>query len=654
MRLSIERMVLQNFKGTKNLTVDFAATKTSIFGMNGTGKTTIPDAFCWVLFNKDSHGKAPGTSNFREKPLDEKGQEIHNLDTTVELICKLDGKAFNLRRTQRENWVKKRGSEVPSYTGNTSTYWINDVETALKDFKAKIGEIASEEIFRLIGSLSAFNALDWKKRREQLLSLAGTDVDQALLGTAEYAALSEECEERNVSIDDLRKVLADQRKRMNSELAMIPVRIDEAKKALPTFGPHEVKDAEYNAKESEERIATLDGMIAAEKAQGGQESNMRQIVALEQEAASLTRQIADAWAENKRKLEKARDEATADFQRASERYNSAENRQGIIKGNLEISEKQRDELREEYRAVYGTTFEGQIDTVCPTCGQKLPAEKVQEAFDKARATFDTEKKRKLDEIKQKGAVKAKEVEELQAALQKTEDEIQETMQQTAEASERRESISEQIKAYPAAPDYTEIPRIEEIRAQIEALRAEQKKTPNEKIAELEASKQDAQERLRRNREILARRDAAVQTQMRITSLEAEQKEKGTKIAQVERLIVLAEKFVADRCAALEESINSCFRTVRWKLFDVQVNGGIADCCTCMIPCETGLVDYEAANTAAQVNADLEIVNVLSKYYDVYLPLFVDNGERVNVLAETDSQLITLSVSTDSELTVKEG
>ena len=131
-----------------------------------------------------------------------------------------------------------------------------------------------------------------------------------------------------------------------------------------------------------------------------------------------------------------------------------------------------------------------------------------------------------------------------------------------------------------------------------------------------------------------------------------QHELGIRVSELEQLIALIEKFVQDRCSALEETVNAKFPTVRWKLFDVQINGGIADVCTCMIPCESGLVSYESANTAAQVNADIEIINVLSEHYDLSLPLFVDNSERVNVLRPTESQLITLSVSTDSELKIE--
>ena len=258
-RLVIERMNIRNFKGVRELDISFGEKVTRISGMNGTGKTTIPDAFCWVLWNKDSRGNTPGSYDFREKPLDENGDEIHNLDTTVELFCKLDGQPFNLRRTQRENWVKKRGSAESVYQGNVSTYWINDVETKLTDFKARISQITSEEVFRLIGSLSAFNALDWKKRREQLIALSDTDVDTLLLQRDEYRPLADECAQRNVGAEDLRKILSDQRKRTNEELKMIPVRIDEARKALPVIDARTISDAEYIVADTLKDLARIDG-----------------------------------------------------------------------------------------------------------------------------------------------------------------------------------------------------------------------------------------------------------------------------------------------------------------------------------------------------------------------------------------------------------
>lgn len=652
MRMTIDRMTISNFKGIRELSIDFGDV-TRISGMNGTGKTTIPDAFSWVLWNKDSRGNAPGSYDFREKPLDENGDEIHNLDTTVELFCKLDGQPFNLRRTQRENWVKKRGSAESVYQGNVSTYWINDVETKLTDFKARISQITSEEVFRLIGSLSAFNALDWKKRREQLIALSDTDVDTLLLQRDEYRPLADECAQRNVGVEDLRKILSDQRKRTNKELEMIPVRIDEARKALPVIDARAISDAEYIVADTLKDLERIDGYIAEAKAQSGQTGNRDRILALETEAVSLQRTVADAYRAEMRKLEQERSIASDAFRRATDALTDTRRRLERDRKELAEAEAARDSLRESYRTEYERTFVAPpSDDVCPTCKQPLPMAMVMAAVEEARKTFDASRKATLADINRRGTDKGAEVTRLTEAVARNEAEVATLEQQLKVAEAERDAAYEKIKAMPTEPDYSTEPRIAELRQQIEELKTEQKSSPDEKIKGYEARKAELREMLDRNRAVLARRDAGIETEKRIADLEQQQKDKASRIAELEQLVALVEQFVQDRCSALEDSINEKFPTVRWKLFEKQINGGIADTCQAYIPGSSGLVSYGTANTAAQINSDIEIVNVLSQHYDLSLPLFADNSERVNVLAHTDSQLISLAVSTDEDLKIE--
>lgn len=652
MRLVLEKMHISNFKGTRELSIDFGDI-THIRGMNGTGKTTIPDAFSWVLWNKDSRGNAPGSYDFREKPLDKNGDEIHYLDTTVELFCKLDGQPFNLRRTQRENWVKKRGSADAVYQGNVSTYWINDVETKLTDFKARIAQITSEEVFRLIGSLSAFNALDWKKRREQLIALSDVDVDAMLLQRDEYRPLADECAQRNVAVEDLRKILSDQRKRTNDELKMIPVRIDEARKALPVFEPRIIPDAEYIVSDTIKDIERIDGYIAEAKAQSSQVGTRDRILALETEAISLQRTVADTYRAEMKKLEQERSLASDAFRRASEAMADAKRRLERDQKELAAAESARATLRESYRKEYERQFiPPETDGICPTCKQSLPEDMIQAAIEEARKTFDLARKTALEDIKQRGTEKGAEVSRLTEAIARNMEEIAALEKQVEQAAAERDEAYEKIKAMPTEPDYSTEPRIAELREQIDGLRKEQQASPDEKINGYIARKAELNEILERNRAILARRDAGIETEKRIVELEQQQKEKAARVAELEQLIALVEQFVQDRCSALEDSINEKFPTVRWKLFEKQINGGIADTCQAYIPGSSGLVSYGTANTAAQINSDIEIVNVLSQHYDLSLPLFADNSERVNVLAHTDSQLISLAVSTDEDLKIE--
>ncbi len=654
MRLSIERMVIENFKGTRKLTVDFGKEKTGIFGMNGTGKTTIPDAFSWVLFNKDSSGNAPGSDNFREKPLDDTGHEIHNLDTTVELACTLDGQRLDLKRTQRENWVKKRGSTNPEFKGNVSTYWINDVETKLADFKARIAEIAPEEVFRLIGTLAAFNAQDWKKRREQLIAMTGGEVDDRLLAMPKYRPIADECGQRNVGIDELKKILMDQRKRSGNEMGMIPVRIDEARKALPEFKKDEVDLAEYILKDNAKDIERIDEMIAATKATAHKASHEAEIAALESECTSIMRQVNVSWTDGYRTLQKAKQEAAEDLRRIQGQISGDQARNELLHKTEEGLEASIAEMRKKYEEVRDKPFEWPEEkNICPTCGQEMPGEKIAELKEAAATRYKQEKVEQLRAIGAAGVAKAKELEQLKKTIDELECEIISLNSSLEEITAREAEADKKMKEYPVAPDYDSKKEIAELHSKIAELKEQDSRNAPVDVSGYEARKAELKAQMDEKRAIIARRDAGLETEKRIAELEAQQKKVGAQLAELERMIDLVEKFVTDRCAALEESINEHFPTVRWKLFETQINGGIADVCNCMIPCESGLVAYSSANTAAQINADIEIVNVLSKHYDVYIPLFVDGAESVNRIAHTDSQLITLSVSTDSELTTRE-
>ena len=69
MRMILKSLHMENFKGIKRLDVNFS-NKTSIKGQNAVGKTTIFDAFTWLLFNKNSAGE----EKFNVRPLDKDGK----------------------------------------------------------------------------------------------------------------------------------------------------------------------------------------------------------------------------------------------------------------------------------------------------------------------------------------------------------------------------------------------------------------------------------------------------------------------------------------------------------------------------------------------------------------------------------------------------
>ncbi|MBO0558966.1 hypothetical protein EXQ37_03785 [Clostridium botulinum] len=149
--------------------------------------------------------------------------------------------------------------------------------------------------------------------------------------------------------------------------------------------------------------------------------------------------------------------------------------------------------------------------------------------------------------------------------------------------------------------------------------------------------------------LLATEEINNKNKNRIAELEDLEKELSSKIAKLEGQEILAEEFIRTKVELLEEKVNSKFKYVKFKMFKDQINGGLEECCE---PLVGGVPFTSNLNTAAKINAGIDIINTLSRFYGVRAPIFIDNRESVNKLIETDSQIINLFVSEDKELRIE--
>ena len=266
---------------------------------------------------------------------------------------------------------------------------------------------------------------------------------------------------------------------------------------------------------------------------------------------------------------------------------------------------------------------------------------------------DASKKEALNSIKERGQLVAARITELDKEIEEATEAIDAMGKELETIAEKLDSLKAQLAGLPDYPDYHANERICEVEDELNAMRAKGiQADTNEHVEQLKARKAELAETLKRHQEILAKAEAAKASQARVEELRQMQREAGQRMIDTDHMIDLLERFVKDRCAALESSINSRFPTIRWKLFDTQINGGIADCCTCMIQCDSCLVAYNSANTASQINADIEIIDALSRHYGISVPLFVDNAERVNKLRSASTQMVILMVSEDDVITIQ--
>ena len=226
----LKKMHIENFKGCKDRQIDFG-NKTAIKGVNGSGKTTIADAVMWVLFGKDS----AGATTFDIRPKDANGTDIDFIDIKAELVMDVDGKELTLVKTQKQNWVKKRGAEEQTFQGNTNLYEINTIPKSEKEFKAYIEELVPEEVFKFASNTNAFMAQKPGDRRKTLFQLVSDMSDADVLATDPmFKPLAEQMQqftsEEILSRD--KKALSENKKKLQE----VPSRIDEVNRSIVEIG----------------------------------------------------------------------------------------------------------------------------------------------------------------------------------------------------------------------------------------------------------------------------------------------------------------------------------------------------------------------------------------------------------------------------------
>lgn len=635
------KLTLRNFKGIKALDLEPQGGNADLYGDNATGKTTIADAVNWLFFNKDTQNKA----DFAIKTLDGDGNEIHGLDHSVEAVFDLGDRNTSLCKVYSEQWTKKRGSATKEFTGHTTDYFIDGVPAKKKEYDAYIAEICSEDIFKLLTNPGYFNEqLHWEKRRQILLEVCGDLTDEEVI--ASDKALSKLPEILNGrTLEDHRKVIAARRTKINDELKKIPVRIDEVTQGLPDLSDFEGNDLQADIdslhgkiREKEQELSRIEG--------GGEIAEKRvQLKEIESDLISLKNQLQGKISEQidskRRELQQVKS-SLYDWQ------SEAKNKKGTLDYNqqqIKHLETEMKELREKWHLVNDQNFSFEQSNTCPTCGQALPSDQLEQAREKALADFNRDKAGRLEAITSRGKEYRLKAEAYQAEMDTLGDEIIKANNKAVEHNQKVhdieiliENMMKDANAYQEDPAY--IAKMGE-REALEAEIAQLRQNTSEAEQKVNAEINDLNVALRVFERALAQAEQHEQGLKRIEELKAQERDLAAEYERLEQELYLTEQFVKAKVTLLEEKINSKFKLARFKLFDTQVNGGVVECCETTfngVPYSGGL------NNGHRNAVGMDIINTLSEHYGFYPPIFVDNAESITVLPEMEAQVIRLIVS----------
>lgn len=663
-RITLLSMDIQNFKGCAGRTIDFTD-KTKICGANATGKTTIFDAFTFLLFNRDSLGSA----DFDIRPLDADGKMIDNIEICVKARISVDDEEFELKKVQKQKWVKKRGTDTREFQGNVNEFEINGYPKSQKEFKEFISEIVDEDVFNLITNPTAFNALAWKKQREILMKFVEgfSDVQIAESFGDKYAKLIPEL--KMASTDDILKKYTKAKNVLNKDMVEIPARIDEVSKQLviADVGALEVKKAakEVALQKVEEEISGSDGKREEINAKRGEVLNFKFKLSEIQNAENQkllysSRDIRNELSDKEITLNKIKREIANKADEIQETHRK-----------YELQEREKNRLLVEWKSEKAkaypalTPLEPLTDDsfICPTCGQALPKEVKQKRiadyearktayeskYAKDKAEFEETRAKNLKQIEADGKAAAESRDKFKALEDSLRKEVDVLNIKLAESQKNYDIVKKAVDGIPKVADVSENAEYLATTEKISALEKEiEEMSKDTSSMELKAKRDILKDEIS---EITVKIAAADNTKVkeRIAELEAEQKEVGQKIANQQMMIDLTESFIRTKMNMISEKINGMFGgRVTFKLFENQINQGVREVCECEWDGKTDMSNGES------IVAGLHIIKALSKLYGVSAPVFVDNNEAVSPgrMPEMDCQVIGLYVSDDKELVVK--
>lgn len=643
-RIVLKKLKIENFKGCRDRTIDFGSV-TDIYGANASGKSTVKDAFLWLMFDKNG----AGATKFSIRPRNGEGKDINNVEIIVEATLEIDGVALTLQKVQKQNWVKKRGTDSVKLQGNVNTYEVNGFPASEKEFKGKIASVIDEKLFWLLIDPRNFPALPWKEQRAILTQfvpeISDSDVLESDADT--YRPVADEVLAAGVekATEKAKKAMATLKEKQKA----LPTRIDEASKSLVQIP--ELADLELQRNALNEQLEE----VQKQRDDAGQVYKVAADIQAEIMQTKLDiggiEQAASEKLDNQRRESRG---LHSDLEsKVFDLFEKRQKKEGEVKrlqAFIEEKEKERAALATKWRAIKAETMD-ESEKFCEKCGQALPEDRIQQIV----ADHEKNKKDRIAKVSADGCNVKAEIDNANDKIEVLQKEIAILKQQWNDATGEKNRAYEAMNAIPDSVDISDNQEYQALQTKLSNLETQlgNMDTGESFKQQLSIRERGIREELDAVNKQFAAAENNERTQARIDAYMKEQRTVGQQVADQEKKIFLLEKFSMQKMDMLTDKINRRFNNVRFRLFTEQINGGINPTCVMQANSNGAYVDYEDANDAGKMQAGLEVICAMTQFYDVSAPVFLDNRESVTKIPEVDGQIINLFVSpVDKELRVE--
>lgn len=653
-KITFKHLELLNFCGTREASYDFGENVNVISGTNGIGKSTLASALTYVLFGTDIKG-----NTLDIKTYDKEHKIIPEIEHSATLVLLVDGEEITFKRTLTDSWNN-------GVVKNTYKYSVNGDITTAKDFKKVVDEICSEITFRLASSATKFLSMPWADQRKFLETLIPDIKPETVTsGDSIYDFVLEAIQKQ--SIDDFVHHIKYNRAEVQKQLDKIPTRLQELDKALPeqldwTALSNTLEEKKNEAAELTEEIIAVNN--------GGAEQVRKDSIRNKIEFATKRKDNMVKSARNQANEEITKHES--DMLTASKAYHEANSivedlkakMRGLtqtevhVKSQIEECRKDVKELNNRMTELDERTWEwNDDDSFCPHCGQAYPISKLSSMKELSRNNFNENIASAKKKLQEKFGKLQEEYTNAKKVLEDTQLSFSETTNAISSASKQlkdTESNFEKVKQETPRSYTTILEEKDEYRGvcqEIANLEAELNTTVSpssdnvEMINEL-SKKKDA---LDKEIEVLNEQVSQKASYERITKLiedaNLDKENFQNQLDKLDEQLDIASEYYQRSCEVLEEEVNKHFSFVKWSMFQTTLDGAKKPYCECY---HDG-VPFSHLNWAATINAGIDIAYTIGRFYDVSVPMIIDNCEsNLNPIYQGGQQ-IRLRVSEDKEL-----
>lgn len=645
MNIILKSIHMENFKIFHEKTINFSML-TKIFAQNYRGKSSIVDAFFWVLFGKSSTGNSEG-KQFHPRRQGS-GVDIDRVPIIVELTLNLDDREVVIRKIQEQKWVRKRGNDFETYEGDGNKYFWNEVEVKETEHKKRVAEIIDEELFKLITNPHAFVTKKQDEQKKFLTEKVAQITDNDVFSLGGFEEL-QTLREKN-TLEEIKAINKKALQGYQDKMKSIPDKIAERSRDITDY---DFAEQELALAALKEQLSGVDSKIQdTSKAYEG-------VSGLKVEIADVKEKLSSIERTEKRKLDDSLQDVkskiasvSAEIQRKTSAKEHTQKDIALKESYIEGAEVHIKSLQAAYKDAKEKEFHADSCT-CPTCGQSLPEEGKQQKI----AEFEKKKAEDIERIKNQGNTEHAQMQKDKLALEELKKETEILNAEIESLTKQKKELNEKLQSLPTEIDLSTNKEYQDLKANLAALEfslqetIESLKDTDTLKATLTEEKQSILSQIEVVKGVLGAVQKINDAKDRVTELHEELKQATIEAARCERISLMLENFEKVKTTLLTDRVNSHFKVVKWSFERQQKNGGVEQYCSCSIHGS----EY-GDNTTSQTEklmAGLDVINTLQEIYGVKAPIWIDNKESYNDwnVPDMDSQLITLTVSEDKELVV---